>query len=51
VDAWLSANTDLAIDLRQKVLQARDDLERTVRVRERYAGAAAPTGVDPNSHW
>jgi aminopeptidase N len=50
VDGWLSANTDLATDLRQKVLQARDDLERTVRVRERYAGPTAPTGAEPNSN-
>ncbi len=33
VDAWLGAHPDLPIDLRQKVLQARDDLERTVRIR------------------
>ena len=37
VDRWLAARGTLAPDLRQKVLQARDDLERTVRVRERFA--------------
>jgi aminopeptidase N len=41
VDAWLDAHPALALDLRQKVLQARDELERTVRVRERYAGDRA----------
>jgi aminopeptidase N len=39
VDTWLAAHTSLAPDLRQKVLQARDDLERTVRIRECFAGA------------
>ncbi len=38
VDNWLAAHQTLAPDLRQKVLQARDDLERTVRIRERFAG-------------
>ncbi|MCU0646480.1 MAG: ERAP1-like C-terminal domain-containing protein [Gemmatimonadaceae bacterium] len=33
VDRWLAAHPRLAIDLRRKVLQARDELERTVRVR------------------
>lgn len=33
VDEWLTAHPALAPDLRQKVLQARDDLERTVRIR------------------
>ncbi|WP_026850543.1 M1 family metallopeptidase [Gemmatimonas phototrophica] len=33
VDAWLAGHATLAPDLRQKVLQARDDLERTVRIR------------------
>lgn len=32
VDAWLAAHSMLAPDLRQKVLQARDELERTVRI-------------------
>lgn len=35
VDAFLEENPDLPPDLRRKVLQARDDLERTVRIRER----------------
>lgn len=32
VDAWLAAQPGLAPDLRQKLLQARDELERTVRI-------------------
>jgi aminopeptidase N len=36
VDAYLSANPDLPRDLRQKVLQARDELERTVRIRRTF---------------
>jgi hypothetical protein len=37
IDAWLAAHPSLAPDLRQKVLQSRDELERTVRGRERFA--------------
>jgi aminopeptidase N len=33
VDQYLAEHPDLPRDLRQKVLQARDDLERTVRIR------------------
>ena len=36
VDAYLAEHPDLARDLRQKVLQARDDLERTVRIRATF---------------
>jgi aminopeptidase N len=36
VDAWLQANPRLGADLRRKVLQARDELERTVRIRQAY---------------
>ena len=39
VDAYLAEHPDLPKDLRQKVLQARDDLERTVAIRARYARA------------
>jgi aminopeptidase N len=35
VDEYLAEHPDLAPDLRRKVLQARDELERTVRVRRR----------------
>ncbi|HEX2091294.1 MAG TPA: hypothetical protein VHG28_02785, partial [Longimicrobiaceae bacterium] len=33
VDAFLAEHGDLPVDIRRKVLQARDDLERTVRIR------------------
>ena len=33
VDGWLRAHPLLATDLRQKVLQSRDELERTVKIR------------------
>jgi aminopeptidase N len=36
VDGWLAARPSLAPDLRQKVLQSRDELERTVRIRTRF---------------
>ncbi|MBL0939929.1 MAG: ERAP1-like C-terminal domain-containing protein [Gemmatimonadaceae bacterium] len=32
VDGWLSAHPALPADLRQKILQSRDELERTVRI-------------------
>ncbi|MDP9348162.1 MAG: aminopeptidase, partial [Gemmatimonadota bacterium] len=35
VDAFLAAHPELPLDIRRKVLQARDELERTVRIRER----------------
>jgi aminopeptidase N len=38
IDAFLARRPTLPLDLRQKVLQTRDDLERTVRIRARYAG-------------
>ena len=38
VDAWLREHPALPRDLRQKVLQARDELERTVRLRQRWQG-------------
>ncbi|HEV8218195.1 MAG TPA: M1 family aminopeptidase [Gemmatimonadaceae bacterium] len=37
VDRFLAEHPKLALDLRQKVLQSRDDLERTVRIRAQYA--------------
>ena len=41
VDRFLEAHPRLPTDLRRKVLQSRDDLERTVRIRRAY-GVAAP---------
>jgi aminopeptidase N len=35
VDRYLDAHPELSPDLRRKVLQARDELERTVRIRQR----------------
>jgi aminopeptidase N len=39
VDRYLAENPQLPRDLRQKVLQARDDLERTVRIRAAFTGS------------
>jgi aminopeptidase N len=48
VDAWLAAHPALAPDLRAKVLQATDDLRRTVRIRQAWVGeAVAAPGVTP----
>jgi aminopeptidase N len=41
IDAFLARRRSLPLDLRQKILQTRDDLERTVRIRARYAGGIA----------
>ena len=38
VDRFLAENPALPIDIRRKVLQSRDELERTVRIREAAAG-------------
>jgi len=40
VDRWLRAHPALPIDLRQKVLQARDELERTVAIRRSFGRSA-----------
>jgi aminopeptidase N len=40
VDAYLAEHPELSPDLRRKVLQARDELERTVRIRERESGSS-----------
>ena len=34
LDDWLARHRNLAVDLRQKILQSRDELERTVRIRQ-----------------
>jgi aminopeptidase N len=41
IDAFLARHPKLPLDLRQKILQTRDDLERTVRIRARYAKSSA----------
>ncbi|MES3034766.1 MAG: hypothetical protein V4813_12280 [Gemmatimonadota bacterium] len=38
LDAWLASHPALGADLRRKVLQARDELERTVRIRRAFPG-------------
>jgi aminopeptidase N len=43
IDAFLAQHPSLPLDLRQKILQTRDDLERTVRIRAKFAGAASTT--------
>ena len=49
IDAWLASHPTLGADLRRKVLQARDELERTVRIRRSFSGdraaADATSGV------
>jgi len=42
VQKYLRDHPALPADLRQKVLQAADDLERTVKIRTRWGGGAAP---------
>lgn len=42
VDEWLRAHPLLAADLRQKVLQSRDELERTVTIRQRFGNRTLP---------
>ncbi|HEX3867719.1 MAG TPA: M1 family aminopeptidase [Gemmatimonadaceae bacterium] len=38
IDAFLAHRPNLPADLREKILQTRDDLERTVKIRAKYAG-------------
>jgi aminopeptidase N len=42
IDIWLSSRPSLPADLRQKILQSRDELERTVAIRSRFAPNAVP---------
>jgi aminopeptidase N len=42
VDRFLEENPGLPKDLRQKVLQTRDDLERTVRIRAAFSASPTP---------
>jgi aminopeptidase N len=39
IDGWLATHAALAPDLRQKIRQSRDELERTVRIRRTFDGA------------
>ena len=49
VQQYLADNPKLALDLRQKVLQSADDLERTVKIRKRWSGARAVPST-PRAH-
>jgi aminopeptidase N len=40
IDAWLRSHPALAVDLRQKILQSRDELERTVAIRRAFGPRA-----------
>ncbi|MFF9318793.1 aminopeptidase N [Streptomyces sp. NPDC014735] len=44
-DAWLTAHADAAPALRRLVLEARDDLVRSLRAQACDAGTTAPTGI------
>jgi aminopeptidase N len=39
IDDFLAAHPKLPVDLRQKILQSRDELQRTVRIRRAFGGA------------
>lgn len=41
IDTFLASHPDLPLDLRQKILQTRDDLERTVKIRSVFATSSA----------
>ncbi|MEP6492926.1 MAG: M1 family aminopeptidase [bacterium] len=46
IDAFLARRPKLPLDLRQKILQTRDDLERTVRIRAKYADGERATSTE-----
>jgi aminopeptidase N len=50
IDAFLARRPTLPLDLRQKILQTRDDLERTVRIRARFAGGVALNPASDSRH-
>lgn len=50
IDTFLEQRPTLPLDLRQKILQTRDDLERTVRIRARFAGDAALNSASGPRH-
>ena len=43
IDDFLGKRPSLPLDLRQKILQTRDELERTVKIRQRYAAGERVT--------
>lgn len=46
IDAFLARRPKLPPDLRQKILQTRDDLERTVRIRAKFAEGEHTTSTE-----
>jgi aminopeptidase N len=46
IDNFLDQHRSLPLDLRQKILQTRDDLERTVRIRAKYADPNRATSTE-----
>jgi aminopeptidase N len=46
IDAFLTRRPKLPLDLRQKILQTRDDLERTVRIRAKFADGDRATSTE-----
>jgi aminopeptidase N len=46
IDNFLGERRTLPADLRQKILQTRDDLERTVRIRAKYADPGRATSTE-----
>jgi aminopeptidase N len=46
IDHFLRDHPNLQLDLKQKILQTRDDLERTVRIRAKYASASGATSSE-----
>ena len=46
IDGFLQQHPNLPLDLKQKILQTRDDLERTVRIRAKYAATSGATSSE-----
>jgi aminopeptidase N len=46
IDDFLQKHPNLPLDLKQKILQTRDDLERTVRIRAKYASTSGATSSE-----
>jgi aminopeptidase N len=46
IDGFLRQHPNLPLDLKQKILQTRDDLERTVRIRAKYAATSGATSSE-----
>jgi len=46
IDGFLAQHPNLPLDLKQKILQTRDDLERTVRIRAKYASTSGATSSE-----